>query len=227
MTHMALSSTLGEHVEATEQYTFPNKIGRILLQALEDNMGRNGLNAVLNLARLSHFVGHYPSANFEPGLSFAEMTALFTAIDEMYGPRGGRMIALRAGRTSFKYGIEDFGGLVSVADLALRIAPVNLRMRLGLEVLAEIFNRYTDQVVELYQNATSYFWVVERCGFCWERRAEYAVCTVTVGLLQEALYWVSGGRLFDLEEVACIALGDPQCVIQIGKARVPRSTVAD
>jgi predicted hydrocarbon binding protein len=202
-------------------YTFPNKIGRILLLSLEEVMGKNGLNAVLNLARLSHFVGAYPPSDFEPGLSFEEMTALFAAVDEMYGPRGGRMIALRAGRTSFKYGIEDFGGLVGVADLAFRITPLNLRMRLGLEVLAEIFGRHTDQKVRLYQDATAFFWVVDRCGFCWQRHAEHPVCTVSVGLLQEALYWVSGGRLFDLEEIACLALGDPHCMIRIGKGRIP------
>ena len=31
---------------------YPNKFGLILVRALEDVMGRNGLNAILNLAEL-------------------------------------------------------------------------------------------------------------------------------------------------------------------------------
>ena len=34
------------------------------------------------------------------------------------------------------------------------------------------------------------------------------VCHLAVGLLQEALYWVSGGKVFNVEEKTCIAAGD-------------------
>ena len=33
-------------------YYWPNKMGRMFLLALEDVMGKNGVNAVLNLAKL-------------------------------------------------------------------------------------------------------------------------------------------------------------------------------
>ena len=36
-----------------------------------------------------------------------------------------------------------------------------------------------------------------------------------VGLLQEALYWLSGGKVFNVEEIACIARGDAACTIVI------------
>jgi predicted hydrocarbon binding protein len=41
-------------------------------------------------------------------------------------------------------------------------------------------------------------------------------CHLAVGLLQESLYWVSGGKIFNVQETHCIARGDPACTIAIG-----------
>jgi hypothetical protein len=35
--------------------------------------------------------------------------------------------------------------------------------------------------------------------------------------LQEALYWVSGGKVFNVEETACIAHGGAACTVVIDK----------
>jgi predicted hydrocarbon binding protein len=34
-------------------------------------------------------------------------------------------------------------------------------------------------------------------------------------LAQESLYWLSGGKIFHVEETACIAQGDPRCTLKI------------
>jgi ribosomal protein S27AE len=39
-----------------------------------------------------------------------------------------------------------------------------------------------------------------------------------VGFLQEAFYWVSGGKYFLVEEKNCIACGDSTCTIVIDQA---------
>jgi predicted hydrocarbon binding protein len=41
-----------------------------------------------------------------------------------------------------------------------------------------------------------------------------------VGLLQEALYWVSGGKVFNVEEKTCIAAGDKVCTIEIDQSPI-------
>ena len=41
-------------------YYYPNLMGRIYLEAMEEIMGRNGLNAILNLASLPHLIDNYP-----------------------------------------------------------------------------------------------------------------------------------------------------------------------
>ena len=41
-------------------YYYPNKFARIFLDAMEEVMGKNGLNAVLHLAGLDNLIGNYP-----------------------------------------------------------------------------------------------------------------------------------------------------------------------
>ena len=79
-------------------YYYPNKIARIYLLAMEEVMGKNGLNAVLHMAGLSHLIDNYPPDNLEREFEFADYSALNAALEEMYGPRGGRGLGLRAGR---------------------------------------------------------------------------------------------------------------------------------
>lgn len=209
---------------AQYQACFPNRISRILLLAIEDVLGANGNSAVLTTARLSHLIGAQLPADFEPGLAFGEVGRLFEAVEGIYGVRGGRRLLRQAGRESFKYWIEGFGGAIGVADIALRILPLSLRARIGVEVLAEIFNRYSAQRVTLGEGRDSYFFALEVCGFCSGRHSEEPCCSFPIGILEETLFWVSRGRHFIIEETTCIACGDPVCTLYIDK--VPLSSIA-
>lgn len=197
---------------------FPNKISRILLQGVRDVMGENASQTVLTTARLPDFVGRLPPADFETGLTFAEVGRLFEALEGLYGVRGGRQFARDAGRQSFKYWVEGLGGVMSLADAAFRFLPLPMRARIGIEVVAEIFNRYSGQSVTLGEGSESYFFVLERCGFCHGRRTEAPACAFPVGVLEETLFWVSLGRHFSVEETSCMACGDPVCTFYIDKS---------
>jgi hypothetical protein len=50
---------------------YPNKFGLITIKSLEEVMGKNGLNAILNLAGLSHYIENYPPDNLDKGFDFA------------------------------------------------------------------------------------------------------------------------------------------------------------
>lgn len=198
-------------------YYYPNKMSRIVLLAMEEVMGRNGVNAVLNLSRLRHLVNNFPPNNFDRQVSFDEISAVMRALDDMYGPRGGRGLALRSGRAAFKYGMKEFGPVMGMADLAFRLLPLNLKLKVGADVFAETFNRYSDQSVHVSEEDDRIIWQNLRCPVCWDRRSPTPCCHLSVGILQEALYWVSGGKHFNVTETTCCACGDPQCTIVIDK----------
>jgi len=199
------------------EYYFPNKMGRIVLLAMEEVMGRNGVNAVLNLANLRYLLGNYPPNNFDMDFSFRELSRLLGALDEMYGTRGGRGLSLRIGRSCFRFGIKDFGPMLGIADLAFRVMPLTMKLKVGFEVFAEVFNKFSDHRVRLEEDEGSFLWIIERCGVCWGRTASTPCCHLAVGILEEALYWVSGGQNFNVKEVACVAVGDRTCTIRIDK----------
>lgn len=199
------------------QYYYPNKMGRIILLAMEEVMGRNGVNAILNLARLKTLVNSYPPNNFDRQFSFNEVGSIQQALEDMYGPRGARGLSLRAGRACFKYGIKEFGPVLGIADLAFRLLPLGMKLKVGFEVFAETFNKFSDQIVRLGEDEEHYIWIIDRCPVCWKRRTAEPCCHLAVGILQEGLYWVSSGKSFHVEEVGCIAQGDATCTIIINK----------
>ena len=204
-------------IAAVTDYYYPNKMVRIILLAMEEVMGRNGVNAVLNLAQLKHLVNNYPPNNFDRQVTFSELGTLLRSLDIMYGPRGGRGLALRAGRACFKYGLKEFGPVLGIADLAFRLLPLHMKLKVGAEVFSETFNKFSDQVVKLTEHEDHFAWENTRCPICWDRTAETPCCHLAVGILQEALYWVSGGKNFEVYETACVACGDEVCTIVIEK----------
>jgi predicted hydrocarbon binding protein len=203
--------------QAGQRYNYPNKMGRIILLAMEEIMGRNGVNAVLNLAKLRRLINNYPPNNFDRQFAFEDVGAIQQALEDMYGPRGGRGLALRAGRACFKYGLKEFGPVLGIADLAFRLLPLNMKLKVGAEVFADTFNKYTDQRVRLTDDEDQIYWHIERCPICWGRKSDIPCCHLAVGILQESLYWVSGGKNFSVQETSCIARGDEACTVVIEK----------
>jgi predicted hydrocarbon binding protein len=193
------------HPDISGQYFWPNKMGRMFLLALEDVMGKNGVSAVLNLAKLKHLVNHYPPNNLDLGYSFEEMSQINKALEDMYGPRGGRGLAIRAGRAGFKYGLKDFGPLLGMADLAFRLLPLGMKLKVGLNAMADTFNKFTDQRVTLEEETDHFVYIIDRCPVCWGRHAETPTCHAATGLLQGIVHWISGGKTFHIEETSCTA----------------------
>lgn len=196
-------------------YYYPDRMGRIIFLAMEEILGRSGVNAVLNLARLGEFVDCYPPDNSE--LSFQSLSNLQRALEDFYGPHGGRGVSLRIGRACFQHGLREFGPLFGLTDLAFRLLPMSTKFSVGSAALADIFNQFTDQHVHLEDKGKFLYWHIDRCPLCWEYHSETPSCQMAVGLLQEALYWVSGGKYFHVEEIRCKASGDSNCTIAIDK----------
>jgi hypothetical protein len=190
-------------------FYYPNKFARITLEAMQDVMGDNGLRAILHLAGLPNLIGNFPPDNLDKEFDFADFTAINVALDEMYGPRGARGLALRAGRATFAQGLRAFGALAGVGDLAFKVLPLNAKLRIGVPAMANIFMQFSDQISNVTEEGSDrIIYTLERCPMCWERKADRAVCYVGQGLLQEGLRWVSGGQEFKVDMETCIAKGD-------------------
>jgi predicted hydrocarbon binding protein len=201
------------------EYHYANKIARITILAIENVMGKNGLNAILNMAHLQQLIDNYPPNNLEREFNFSNFSALNQALEEMYGPRGGRGLALRTGRAAFADSLRNFGALVGVGDLAFKVLPLQAKLRIGIPAMAKIFTQISDQHSTVREEQDAFVYTIHRCPVCWGRHeVDKPVCYIAVGLLQEGLKWVSGGNEFKVTETRCVAMGDEVCDFVIQKA---------
>ena len=196
---------------------YSNQVVRILLQALEDVLGPSGVKAVLNLAQLRHLIRSYPPNTPELTFSSAEMQAILRSLDEMYGPRAGRGLALRTGRACFKYGLKEYGAEWNLTELGFRLQPLNPKVKSAVTACAKFYEKYIGRPVELNDEDNRLVWRMAACPECAGRQAAEPCCHLAVGLLQEAAYWASNGKNFEVEEVSCVAGGYPVCTVVLDK----------
>ncbi|MBN2046204.1 MAG: 4-vinyl reductase [Anaerolineaceae bacterium] len=196
---------------------YPNKIGLLAMQALEEVMGKNGLDSILNLAGLSHYINHYPPDNLIREFDFADFSAIFGAIDDMYGIRGGRGLALRAGRAVFAEGLRNFSMLAGVGDVAFKILPLKTKLKVGIPAMAKVFTTTSDQLSTVRDAGDHFVYTIHKCPVCWGRKTDAPSCHVATGLLQEGLKWVSNGQEFRVVQTTAKSCGDEDCQFTIEK----------
>ena len=186
--------------------------------AIEEMVGTNGLQALLNLAHIEHYADELPPANLENSFDFADFSALFLALEEMYGQRGGRGLALRSGRITFRDTLSNFGAFVGTGDLAFKVLPLNTKLKIALPAMAKIFSEISDQRTTVTEESDEFHYIVHRNPICWGRQdEEKAICFFHVGLLEEAMHQISGGSEFRVDEAQCQATGSLTCNFIIQK----------
>ncbi len=205
---------------ALSGYYYPNKWARIILTSAEEVMGRQGVNAMLNMAHIPQFIGNYPPDNMKKAFPFEGVGQLQQAIWDMYGPRGARVFAVRAGEQAFREGLAQFKSVAAAAQVAMRVGSLEAKVKLGLEFFSKFFNTVSDQVVEVDEDEKHWVWRITRCPVCWGRHDTEPVCHLAIGVLQAALAWTTNNKKFRLLETECMAKGDENCVILIEKVPV-------
>jgi predicted hydrocarbon binding protein len=209
-----------EASEAEPAYFYPNKWARIILTSAEEVMGRQGVSAMLNMAKMPKYIDNYPPDNMKKEFSFHDVGHLQQAIWDMYGNRGARVFAVRAGEQAFSSGLSQFKSVSAVAQVAMRVSTLEGKVKMGLDFFSKFFNTVSDQVVEIDEDDKHWIWRITRCPVCWGRKGDEAVCHLAIGVLQAALAWATEGKKFRLMETECMAKGDKHCVIRIEKVPV-------
>lgn len=193
-------------------YYCSNKLAFSLFQSLEEVIGKNGLNTVLNLAGLGHLIDSYPEDNLEKNFNLAYISAINQALETLYGIRGGKSLFMRAGKRLFSSFLKDFGGFIGTGEMEFNTLPSEVRAQVGLHAMAEIFNYLTDQKCSVTSEDNQMRWVVENCAYCFGRSGlERTICYINVGMLQEALKTLNSVDEYSVHETKCIAKGDDVC----------------
>jgi predicted hydrocarbon binding protein len=201
-------------------YYYPNKWARIVFTSAEEVMGDRGVTALLNMANMKEYIDNYPPDNMKKEFPFERVGQLQQAIWDMYGNRGARVFATRAGEQSFKDGLSQFKSVAAAAQIAMKVGTLEAKAKIGLEFFSKFFNAVSDQVVEISEDDKHWIWTITRCPVCWNRKSDEPVCHLAVGVLQAAFAWISDNKKFRILETDCKAKGDKNCVFKIEKVPV-------
>ena len=196
---------------------YPNRIGRLFYLSLGDVMGENGVRALLRLADLPQYIDAYPPNDLKRNYPFEAIAATSVALGTMYGPRGARGLELRAGRVAFSLGLKEFGPLLGMADLALKLMPITMKLKIVLNATAQTFERFSDQSSSVEEERGQFIYHISRCSNCIARPEPAPVFYIARGIIEEATAWVSGGRRFSVEQCSCMGQGAKTCAFQIAK----------
>ena len=203
----------------SDQRPMPNAGLRVLLEAIEEVMGENGTKAVLNAGGLSKYIDKYPPKDLEQEATFAEYGAVQQAVEDFYGPRGARAMLLRIGRSTFQFGLRDQPAILGLAGIALKALPEKTRMKIILDRMARAATETVNQPTMVRDEDDAFYFIVDACPCQWRPDHDKPCCYTTVGVLMEAMAWVTG-KVYRVEEVACINNGAASCVYRVPKQPV-------
>ena len=203
-------------------YYYINKMARMTILTIEETIGAEAMQAIYRQSEVP--LTYYPPAdNFAKGFDFAYFAALNETIERLYGPRGARGLLVHAGRAGFTVGFAEFSGIMGAGELAFKAISLESKIKVGLRAVAETFSKFSDQPTTVEETNDYFIYTIQRCPVCWGRHSDRPVCHIALGVLDESMHWISGGKSFFIEEVACIAMGAAACSFHIHKQPVGQS----
>jgi len=192
---------------------FTSQASHILMEGVQEIIGRSGVFAVLKVT---------PNDERPPSLEqlYEDMpsdgaVSVMSALDDMYGVRGGRGVALRAGRASFKYLLHTFGEKIELTSLSFRLQPTRVRLKSGLSKLSGLLSKEWGAQINMSEDVRYWYWRVHDCPECAQANSDHMMCHFTTGLLQEYLSWAGGGKYYNVVETDCCAKGAEACVFRV------------
>jgi predicted hydrocarbon binding protein len=196
---------------------YPNKIARIFIQGIAEVLGEAEYADVLKRAGLEKYLADLPPDNFERKFDFAEFSTLNSAVDMVDGIDEKTIRAI--GSTTYKQGLKSFGPLLALGGISIgfRALPSDLRLMMGLRVMATTFSTFSDQVTEVRDNDPYFEYIIRKCPICWGRTSDHACCAMGIGLIEQGLRWINDNREFEIVETECRALGHEACIYRISK----------
>jgi hypothetical protein len=191
---------------------YPSRFARLLLLAMQDELGEYSTATLLQQAGLS---SEFPSDSLERNYPFVQLAALNQSLQSIYGDQGGRALAMAVGQRWFG-GLTHFGAFGAFADPAYQRLPADTRAGVSLRVLSEVFSRVSDQQTTLEAQPASYRILVPNSPFIY-KGAQAPTCHFFAGLLTACLEAATGGLSYVVRETECKAVGGEQCTFLIGK----------
>lgn len=208
-----------------EEKRIPSLLLNILFTQVDEMMGHRSLIMLLRQAGLSEYVDHLPAMDDTPSITVGQYSQVLANIYDIFGARGARPIFLRGGRLGAIELRRQRPTQFAVSGMALKLLPSAKRMRIVLEKLMEQGVEMYGTTYQLHEQDDTFVLEMTDCPYCSEitrRRTTQStpvtkpVCHIPAAVLAEMMEWATGNKHL-VEEVTCIAMGDPSCRFRVSK----------
>lgn len=208
-----------------EDKRIPSLLLNILLTQVEEMMGRRSLIVLLRQAGLANFIDHLPPKDETPSITLDQYSQLLAHIYDIFGAQGARPIFLRGGRLGSAELRRQRPAQFALNGIALRLLPTNRRMQFVLERLVEQSTDMYGASYHLEERENAFFLEMTQCPFCTEisrrrgaenRPVTKPVCHIPAAVIAELIEWATSNKHL-VQEIACIATGDPACRFRVSK----------
>ncbi len=193
--------------------SLPPRVLGLFLEIVQSEIGAETIQLVLAKGDISSEVADPKLAlALSPAMAAEKYSAIQKAMRTFYG-RGARGTLIRIGRLMWSKLLDG----ASLADKAqagmVRAMPTNMRRKAALDLLAR-FLRSEGGDISTHTLDLDLLLVDRLSPVTINVHENAPICFVTLGLIQEALYWATG-REHDVEERDCRAKSGSQCEFKV------------
>jgi predicted hydrocarbon binding protein len=192
----------------------PNQLFNLAFVTIEEVLGKNGLNSVLNYAKIPQYIDNYPPNTLDLEHPSSDFTRFTSGLIQVMGEKGARSLMLRAGLRGFEIMLRDMPGLFALDGIEVRKGPTD-----------KLFSEYVRIQNTMSEAATFIFgeglykisstedeWALEisPCYWCTGLKTDAPICHGEIGFEIGLARWIFGKDI-KIEETHCMAKGDPMC----------------
>jgi predicted hydrocarbon binding protein len=191
----------------------PVRFFRLFLATLTAEIGHDALVVILEKADLPADLADPQAVSRYTSQSAAETYARVQKAMRVYYGRGARGILIRIGRLLWTRLFESASISERTVAQFIRTLPPAMRRKAALELLAR-FMREKPAGTTVHTLDLGLKLVDHASAASLGQTEVTPVCYVTLGLIQENLFWATA-RDHDIEEVSCRAAGGDECEFKI------------
>lgn len=205
-----------------ESRKIPNSFLHFTLRGIQEIMGKNGLNSILNITGLMKFKDNFPPNNEEIESDAVDVGKLIRGTLDLIGENGVKAILKNAGRKGYRMSLDENPEIMDALLAELK------KLSTDRERIASLMGAITYDANRIFGEGHQELVPIEdgfevriaECEWCWGITGmTRPVCFAELGLEEEAIFWATG-KYYDVTEIACRAMGADRCIFHI--SGVPR-----
>ena len=191
----------------------PNQVFHLVFTVVEEILGKNGLNSLLNYTKLQKFIGNYPPNDMELEQSFDDLTSIMTGLLEILGNHGSKTVTFQIGKRTFEIIRDQFPSLLNIEGIEPqertpdRLFDEFVRIQ---GIMFEAAKAVFGDIYTYYECEEGYAVELSPCYWCIGLKTDKPICNAGNGVSFAIAKWITGQDL-NGEETHCIAKGDKMC----------------